>query len=319
MSAQPVLGLADRQTMIMGAATDGAPGETWAYRDLPLDVGLLTTDPGGLLGFGLVTHPATPAPQLVFERYTDVDGVWTAAQTPVDEQGHAYRGPRPNAASARVTAHGGGVLVGRDGDRPAGSQFVVLVRDPGDAARFAPLPAPPAGVVDPGAREALAPDQGAGQVAIAAYDAGGRTEVFLPVVGNPVEGAVAHWDGSAWSREPIDVPPASAAHFHVVALAATAAGNAYLLAETDPSLGDGLVLFAREDGAGGARWEPRALGSPLFAAASTPADGVQSLTPLDGDGQQALTASADGVWIDGTMALDGGGSSDLSVFWSKAQ
>jgi hypothetical protein len=317
VSAQPVLGLADRQTVIMGAATAGAAGETWAYRRLPLDVPLLSADP--LLGFGPVTHPATPSPQLVFERTNDAaGGVWSAVQTPLDELGHLYRGPQPNAASARITAHGGGVLVGRDSDRPAGSQAVVLVRDPDPAARFAALPAPPAGVLDPGAGEALAADGGAGHVAVAAYDDGAHTHVLLPVLGGSVDGAVAQWDGGAWSREPIDVPPASSAHFHVVALAATAGDNAYLLAETDPALGAGLVLFAREDGPGGARWVQRDLGAPLFAAAQTPADGVASLTPLDGDGQQPLTATADGVWIDGTMALDGGGRSDLTVFFSRA-
>ncbi|MBS1869134.1 MAG: hypothetical protein JSS99_05680 [Actinobacteria bacterium] len=318
VTAQPVLGLADRQTVIMGAASDGAPGETWAYRQLPLDVPLLSLD-SPLLALGPVAHPSTPSPQLVFERTTDADGgVWSLAQTPVDELGNAYRGPRPNAATARITAHGGGALVGRDSDRPAGAQVVVLVRDPDSSARFAALPAPPPGVVDAGAGEALAADQGAGHVPIAAWDDGTHTHVLLPVVGGAVEDAVAHWDGSGWSREPIDVPPASSASFHVAALAASAGGDAYLLAETDPRLGDGLVLFAREDGAGGARWVQRDLGAPLLAAASTPAQGVESLAPLDDDGQQPLTATADGVWIDGTMTLDGGGASDLTAFWSKA-
>src|ERR1700722_13569015 len=35
---QPVLGTADAGTVLMGAATAGAPGEAWAYRVLPLDV-----------------------------------------------------------------------------------------------------------------------------------------------------------------------------------------------------------------------------------------------------------------------------------------
>ena len=313
-----MLGLADRSTVIMGAATAGAPGgETWAYRQLPLDLPLL----GGsdALAFGPVTNPLTPSPQLVFERVTDADGgVWAPAQTPVDEHGDPYRGPQPNAPSARITAHGGGVLVGRDSSRPAGEQAVVLVRDPSASSRFAPLPAPPPGVVDAGAGEAIARDQGAGPIALAAYDTPDRTGLFLPVVGGAVERAIAHWDGTAWSREPIDVPAGSSASFRVVALGATAAGNAYLLAETDPALGDGIVLLARGDGPGGPSWEPRPLGAPLFAAASTPASGVQSLGPLDGEAQQPLTVTANGVWIDGTMALDGGDESDFSLYWSIA-
>lgn len=327
VEAQPVLGLADGHTTIMGAASDGAPGETWAFRSLPLDVGPLAGGGAGtgsgLLAFGPIANPLTPTPQLVFERTDDAaGGVWSAAQTPVDEHGDPYRGPIPNAGSARVTAHGGGVLIGRDSSRPAGAQAVVLVRDPDPSARFAPLPMPPTTVADPGAGEAIAPDQGAGAVAIAAYDAAGHTGLFLPVIpdsaGPPVEGAIAHWDGSAWQREPIDVPAGSSARFHVVALTATSTANAWLLAETDPALGDGIVLFKRVDSPGGATWEPQSLGAPLFAAAATPASGVQQLGPLDGDGQQPLSAAADGVWIDGTMALDGGRASDLTLFFSIA-
>jgi hypothetical protein len=311
--AQPVLGLADRTTAIMGSS---ATGETWAFRQLPLDVPLLGDTP--LLALGPVTG-ATPSPQLVFERTTDADGgVWSPAQTPVDEQGSPYRGPQPNAASARVTAHGGGVLVGKDGSRPAGQRTVVLVRDPGDGARFAPLPAPPAAVVDPSAGEALAPDEGAGQVAIAAYDTPGRTGVFLPVVqSGPAQDAIAHWDGAAWSREPVDVP-AGAAAFEVVALAATGAGDAWMLAETDAAHGDGILLLKRTDGPGGPRWTQQDLGAPLFAAAATPAKGVQQLGPLDGAGQQPLTVTAKGVWIDGAMQLAGGRQSDVTLFFSIA-
>ena len=317
VAAQPVLGLADRSTVIMGTATAGAPGETWAFRQLPLDVPLLGESP--LLAFGPVASPTTPAPQLVFERTTDADdGVWSAAQTPVDEQGNPYRGPQPNAASARITAHGGGVLVGKDGSRPAGQRTVVLVRDPGDGARFAPLPAPPASVVDPSAGEALAPDEGAGQVAIAAYDTPDKTGVFLPVVqSGPLQDAIAHWDGGAWRREPIDVP-AGATALSVVALGASAAANAWLLAETDDAHGDGILLYKRTAGPGGPRWSPQDLGAPLFAAAATPAKGVQRLGPLDGDGQQPLTVTDKGVWIDGTMQLSGGNASDFTLLLSIA-
>jgi hypothetical protein len=318
--AQPVLGLADRSTVIMGTATAAGAGETWAFRQLPLDVPLLGDAP--LLAFGPVASPTTPAPQLVFERTTDADGgVWSPAQTPVDEQGNPYRGPQPNAASARITPHGGGVLVGKDGNRPAGQRTVVLVRDPGDGARFAPLPAPPAAVVDPSAGEALAPGEGAGHVAIAAYDTPARTGVLLPVVGSGPgadgSGAIAHWDGTSWSREPIDVP-AGAAAFKVVALGASAAGNAFLLAETDAARGDGILLFKRTDGAGGPRWSQQDIGAPLFAAAATPAKGVQSVAPLDGDGQQPLTVTGNGVWIDGTLQLAGGRQTDLTLFYSIA-
>lgn len=67
-SAQPVLGLADRETTIIGAAPAGEPGETWAYRRLPLDLAPLT-DATGLLAYG-ARSGATAQPQLLFERST---------------------------------------------------------------------------------------------------------------------------------------------------------------------------------------------------------------------------------------------------------
>lgn len=319
--AQPVLGLADRETTIIGAATAGAPGETWALRRLPLDVPLLS-DPAGTLAFGPVANPLTPTPQLVFERYADDTGVWSTAQTPVDERGNAYRGPQPNVPTARITPSGGGVLVGRDGERPAGSRAVVLARDPGG--RYRPLPPLPDGLAEPADEESrvpaelLARDEGAGRVPLAAYDDGARTGVFLPLVGRDVETAIAHWDGAAWRREPIDVPTDSPDRFSVLALAAVAPEQAYLLAATDPDRADGIVLFARTvDGRGDVSWVRQDLGAPLFAAAATPASGVEQLGALDGDAQQPLTATPDGVWIDGSMRLGGERESDLTIFWSR--
>lgn len=319
LDAQPVLGLADRSTVIMGAASAGAPGETWGYRRMPLDLGPLADPAGsGRLAFGPVASVLTPAPQLVFERVTDADGgVWSAAETPLDEQGNPYRGPIPNAGSARVTPLGGGVLVGRDSERPAGARVVVLARDAGPSGRYAALPAPDASVLGPG--EALVRDEAQGAVPVAAYDGPAGTGLFLPLVGSAVEGAVAHWDGAAWSREPIDVPADSAASFTVVALAAAAPGAAYLLARTDAAAGDGIVLFARETGPGGPQWVERPLGAPRFAAAATPADGILSVAPLDSELQQPLAATADGVWIDGTVQLDGGAEGDVTLYWSAAR
>lgn len=325
---QPVLGLADRETTLMGSATAGAAGESWAYRRLPLDVGPLL-DPSGSLAFGTATSALTPSPQLVFERYGDDTGVWATAQTPVDEDGKPYRGPTPNAASARITARGGGVLVGRDDDRPRGRRTVVLVRNPvapGD--RYAPLPLPPETVAQPAddvaglAAEGIAPDEGAGKLAIAAYDTaeGGRVGLFMPLVGRPLEQAIAHWDGSAWSREPIELPADSPDSLSVISIAATAADNAFLIAATDPDAGDGVVLFQRVDDGdpAGPRWVERDLQAPLFAAAATPADGIDSVAPLDGAGQQSLSAGPRGVWIDGSLHA-GSGDSDFTLFWSRAE
>ncbi|MDO8185023.1 hypothetical protein Q5424_20860 [Conexibacter sp. JD483] len=324
--AQPVLGFADRQTTIMGAASEGAPGETWAFRLLPLGTPPLL-DGSGLLGFGQVTNAAAPAPQLVFGRATDDSGVWSPVQTPVDENGAPYRGPQPNVATARVTARGGGVLVGRDSSRDSGRQAVVLVRDGvADSAaggRFRPLPALPDGLAQPD--ETIARDEGSGTVPIAAYDelggAAPRTGVFLPLVGAAVESGIAHWDGSAWTREPIELPTTPApVSFRVVALAASGADDAWMLARTEADRGDGILLFARVDDARGVRWVPQDLGTAAarFSVATTTAEGIEQVAPLDGEAQQPLTAAVDGVWIDGSMRLSGGLQRDFTLRYGKS-
>ncbi len=320
LDAQPVLGLADRETTIIGAAPAGEAGETWAYRRLPLDLPLVG-DGSGALAFGALANPANPAPQLLFERWTDASGVWSPAQTPLDEDGDPYRGPVPAAGGARVTASGGGVLVGRDPARPSGRQAVVLTRDPGG--RWHALPAAPDDVVLPADEltstpaEQLAPAQGADPMTVAAYDADGATNVLLPLVGRDADSAVAHWDGRGWSREPIDVPADSASDFHVLAVAASAGDAAYLVARTDATLGDGVVLFRRVVTSGVASWERQDLGAPLFARAATAASGVATLASFGGGLAQTLTATPDGVWVDGAMTLDDGSSSDFTFFWSS--
>ena len=323
--AQPVLGFADRDTKIMGAAIAGTPGETWAYRRMPLDVAAIP-DVGGKLAFGPVASTLSATPQLVFERYDDASGVWAPAETPLDADGKPYRGPTPNSASARTTAHGGGVLVGRDDTLPSGSRTTVLVRNPvapGD--RYAALPAPPATVVQPAdtvaglPAETLAPEEGSGKIAIAAYETGdgSRTGLFMPLVGRDVEDGIAHWDGSAWSREPIEVPSDSDGSFTVVGVGATSVDNAFLLARTDDDAGDGIVLFRRVVDGSGPHWVEVALQAPLFAAAATPAQGVDAVAPLDGLGQQSISVGTSGVWIDGSLRTNGS-ERDFTLYWSIA-
>src|SRR5204862_895079 len=109
-----------------------------------------------------------------FLRYTDATD-WQIAETPVDEQGKPYRGFIPNEASARITPHGGGLLVGRDQSRSVDQQATALVRDPGG--RFTALPPPPPDVLLASSgdvpAETLGDDLGSGHVADAAIEEGG--------------------------------------------------------------------------------------------------------------------------------------------------
>ena len=209
VTPQPVLGTADQSTVLMGAATAGAPGEAWAYKVLPLDVSP-PADTAGRDAFAPALASDASQGQLVFERASDEDADWTIAETPLDEAGQPYRGMQPNRISARIAPHGGGLLVGEDSTRPSGKQVVVLASDPGG--RFQVLPEPQAGVLlgagvggDPNA-EVLAEAGGSGAVADAAVENEGHTEAFFGALGRTQDTAVVRWNGTKFSREPVELP-----------------------------------------------------------------------------------------------------------------
>ena len=311
VTPQPVLGVADAEMRLMGAAPRGQPGEAWGYRQLPLTVGAVGG--GGLeVAFGPPGDPVRPDPQLAFLRHTDATG-WRIAQTPLDAAGRPYRGFIPNRLSGRVTARGGGVLVGRDARRQFGAQLVVLRRDPGG--RYRELPAPEPGLLLPG--EAVAGDGGTGEISVAAAESGASTVLWFGIVGSSGPPAVLHWDGSAWRREPMELPPEWAGLAAPAALAAADDGTAWALLRPDSALGRGVVLLQRVTGGGDPRWEERPLGTTLFADRETPAQGIADVRPLGGAAQE-LTATAGGVWIDGTMEA-GGAATDFTLFFDAGE
>jgi hypothetical protein len=328
---QPVLGVADASTVLMGAATAGAPGEAWAYNVLPDDVPPPSL-PSADAVFGTPSSVGVTAPgQLVFERATDADPDWTIAETPLDEQGRPYRGMDPNRLSARIAPRGGGLLVGQDSTLPTGKQTVVLARDP--SGRFRVLPEPPAGallaageadeageVADTSA-EALAEQEGSGAVADAAIENEGHTEAYFGALGRTRDLGVARWDGQQWTREPIVLPAGYTGGFTIVAIAGTSPKNLWLLGEPEASSGLGVVLFERKEAkAGEFRWEAASLGASLFAAAETPARDVSKLGPLTGRAQP-LTVTEKGVWIDGNLQAPGGGVDgyDFTLYYDIAE
>jgi hypothetical protein len=323
---QPVLGTADQSTVLMGAATAGAPGEAWAYKVLPLDVSP-PTDSSGHDAFAPSPGTGSSQGQLVFERASDEDSDWTIAETPLDEAGQPYRGMQPNRLSARITPHGGGLLVGEDSTRPTGKQTVVLARDPGG--RFQMLPEPSVGVLlgageggDPNA-EVLVEGGGGGAVADAAVENPAHssiTEAFFGVLGRTQDTAVAHWNGTTWSREPVELSKGYEGSFTILALAGASSQSMWMLGQASAQSGLGVMLFKRSEVAGEAKWQPVQLGSALFAASATPAQDVSAVTPLSGQAQP-LTASDQGVWIDGNLQGPGGGSDgyDFTLYYDIAE
>jgi hypothetical protein len=327
---QPVLGTADQSTVLMGAATAGAPGEAWAYKVLALDVPPPANTSGGRDAFAPAAGDGSGSAQgqLVFERASDEDSDWTIAETPLDEAGQPYRGMQPNRLSARITPHGGGLLVGEDSTRAAGRQTVVLARDPGGG-RFQALPEPPVGVLlgageggDPDA-EVLAEGSGSGAIADAAVEDPahpGRTEAFFGALGRTRDTAVLHWNGTTWSREPVELPKGYEGSFTILALDGTSPQNLWLLGQASAQSGLGVMLFKRTEIAGEAKWQPVELGAALFSASATPAQDVSGVAPLSGQAQP-LTVSDQGVWIDGNLQAPGGAADgyDFTLYYDIAQ
>ena len=323
VTPQPVLGTADRSTVLMGAATAGEPGEAWAYRVLPLDV----PPPSNASGRVQIAAPpsGSSSGQLVFERATDADSDWTIQETPLGEEGQPYRGMAPDRLSAQITPRGGGLLVGEDSTRPSGRQVVVLARDPGG--RFHVLPEPPTGILpeagvggDPNAG-VLAEANGTGAVADAAVEnPEGHSEAYFGVLGRSRDTSVIRWNGTKWSSEPVELPKTYTGSFEIVALAGSSPQNLWLLGKASAESGLGPMLFKRVEKAGEARWEQVELGAPLFAQAATSARDVSSVAPLGSPGQP-LTASGQGVWIDGNLQASGGGGDgyDFTLYYDIAE
>ncbi len=301
---RPTLGVADTETVLMGAAPDGVPGEAWAYRRLPRDVGAPVVN-GQPLELGPVANPQSPDPQLVFLRHTDATG-WQMVQTPMDENGATIRGPIPNPLSARTTRAGGGLLMGRDPARAGDRQAVVMTRDPGSRFRVLPEPPPtvllPAGIGDPA--ESLAGERGSGTVVVTAFDQNDKTAAYLAPTGRDAEDGILHWDGLSWTREPVQIPAGSESFFQITALSATSATNAWALAQTADALGRGIVLFQRVIQNNAPVWVERPLGSARFRNADTPALSITGVQALDG-AADPLTATSAGVWIDLAMKVAG--------------
>ncbi len=309
----PQLGTADAGMTLMGAAPAAAPGETWGYRELPLTVDRIG---GSTSGFGPIANPLQPAPQLAFLRHTANSG-WRVAELPQDEQGNPYRGMAPNRLSARVTPNGGSLLAGRDTARPVGSQAVILHRDPGG--RFRLLDQPPPDVLlpaEPGLpAEALAEDQGGGRIAIAPVDEGAATGLFVAPTGRDAIDGVLHFDGGAWTREPVEIPAGSETDFKILALDATGTDNAWALAVTAPALGRGVVLLRRTGPPNDPRWVEQPLGATPFADRDNPGLGIAGLTPLGGTAQP-LTVTTAGVWIDAAATIDGA-ARDITLYFDS--
>lgn len=237
-------------------------------------------------------------------RYTPGGG-WEPVAPPLDSDGTPLPGfgfePEGGALAGRTTTAGGVVVAGTV-RRGSASRKALVVRDP--AGVFKATPEPSALVLTP---EEQLFEAGVGGLLFAAVEEpDGATGAFLvprPEAGTAL-GAVLHYDGSEWSREPICIeaaptctepPPA----FEVLGIDASGPGNAWLLARGAVT-GDGVELFRREEG----EWRPQALGGPLGSlfAKGTPLAGVRVKPRAPG---QPLTVTSTGLWADATIEAEG--------------
>lgn len=280
---------------MLGSSPLEAPGETW--------------------GVG------TDASSTVLVRYT-TEGGWSLGPDLLDAAGQPLSGfklDRPEGLSApsplagQVTNNGSGVLVG---SAPASSQpgvrQIVLVRNPGGSFQET------APVLAEGEAALLKEGEslfGAKRAPLIAPldEAGGKAgALVVPVTETgSVEGGVLYWNGSRWTREPIEIPTKSSGEFFVLAIGASSPSNAWLLAQLSSAYSPGAVaLFRRHLGEGGkvATWRPVAL---------IPGSGDKEAHPLTLDEKpftvrgtgapprvkaQVLTVTGEGVWIDGERA-----------------
>lgn len=370
LTAEPVLGVPAEAPVPFGVTSEQGI-QTWAYGNQPFQ-------PLSLAGVPFPQRGNTRPPIVVLR--TDANGIWQVVDAPRRPDGSFMTGFQPAAAAsgaralaAQMTARGGGLLIGADGDAK-----VLLTRDPGGEFRQIPTPAvasdpapvvpdPPADPVTPPA-DPLADDAGAtadspadggqgdvvativtppdeegdatptdtyapaqdvaavlrtgeslyadddSRLPAAPLDDGAHTGVLIAPATPAGTGqdAVLHWDGAAWTREAIELPT-GVSDLRVVALAAAAPDNAWLLASS-VSADRPFLLFRRELAADAPpHWtlqtDPQ--GALLGTTASLPA-GVAIAARESG---QPLTVTARGVWLDGTIRSDGR-SGDLTFFYT---
>ena len=258
-----------RGVTMLGASPAEAPGETW--------------------GIGQVGSQGAPTYAVV--RYSS-DGGWTLAPGLLDNAGQPLSAfqPAPGPLPGEMTSTGDGALLGI---LTTTRTKVLLTRKPGGSFQeTAPIPNEGEGGLEPG--EELFGNNRAPLVA--ALDEGGGAAGALVVPVNATSGmedGVLHWSGTAWTREPIELPKASKEEggFRVLSIAASSPQNAWLLAQLSSSSRD-VALFRRKE----SRWQE-------VTPAPLKVNGVQFSVRGTGEppgaSAQILTVTDQGVWVDG--------------------
>ena len=260
-----------RSVTMIGSSPAEAPDETW--------------------GIGEIGQVGSATYAIV--RY-DANAGWTLAPAMLDATGLplARFKPAGGPLAGEMAPNGSGVLLGTTG----GEGDVLLVRNPGGAfTETAPLPT--SGEAALRKNEALASSSRAPLIAPLEEGGGHAGALVVPVDTSPEIGAegteerVLHWDGEKWTSEPIEVPPASKSEFRVLAIGASSAANAWLLAQLSSGSRE-VALFHRVEGT----WKeatpaPLSANGALFTVRGTGEPPTQKA--------QTLTVTSRGIWVDG--------------------
>jgi hypothetical protein len=223
--------------------------------------------------------------------------------------------PAPGPLTGEMTPSGAGALLGSVGPASGGAgREVALVRDRGGSFReTAALTVEGEGaLLKPG--EVLFSRSRAPLLAALDEGAGRSGALVVPVdtgESGATEDGVLHWDGSHWTREQIELPPASLERedFRVLAIGASSPQDAWLLAQLPQSSSPGAVeLFRRHLGSSGPPtwWPVSKPGGFAGEALTVPVGGGgEAAFSVEGTGEppsataQILTVTSEGVWVDG--------------------
>jgi hypothetical protein len=331
LSFQPVLGLPASDVELIGASPGETAGEVWAQ-------GRVGAVPAATAG-----QQTANAETLL--RYTSSSGAWQV----VPVQGSQGEGLDFDWWGSEVTANGGVVLAGAEeasGKESSEEVQSIVTRNPGGAFFKAPPPSASGPQAVIAAKEQLYPTaSSAGRSSVdpllAALDeSDGKTGALVvpvwadapaptgePPAGEPNEepatvGApgVLHYDGSAWTREPLCAQYSSgtckppSATIKPLAIVASSPHDAWLLASSSAG---GLELFQRLTLTGTEAsttpvWVQVAFSSGLLSGSGAPTG--ESLSPPSSG--PILTASGQGVWVD--LQIGSGGQTGSATLLAAA-
>ena len=276
----------------MGAATAGEPGEAWAYRCCRWTCRRRSTLRARRVRAAAGRRRARTG-QLVFERASDADSDWTIAETPLDEEGPALpRDGSPTASRRGSPRTAAGCSSARTPRARRASRSVVLARDPGG--RFQVLPEPPAGVLL-GGRRRRRPERGGarrrGRQRARSPTRPSKTKATPKRIsacsGAAATRAVVRWNGTEWSREPVELPAGYAGSLHDRRARRHLARRTCGCSARPARRADwASMLFKRVGSRGRSQVAAGRTGlGAVLARARTPAQDVSGVAPLSGQAQ----------------------------------